>query len=98
MRQGILHTEIFGSVACFMPVLTSKKLAALLNCRVAFFISKNLHRESLGILPKLIILSLNQRRTIELVITTESACNDLTVLSCDLNNDLRVVCGRNNLC
>jgi hypothetical protein len=51
------------------------------------------YRESFRILPKLIISSLNQRLTIELFKTTERTCNELTVLSCDLNIILKVVSG-----
>lgn len=43
------------------------------------------HRQLITILPLLIISSIKQKLTIQLFKTTESTCNELTVLSCDLN-------------
>ena len=89
MNKRIINNNSISKAACtchFSPFETKLK-ATLLNCEVAFVISG----ESITILPKLIISNLKQRLTIEPIETTKSACNDLTVLSCDLHNLLKVV-------
>lgn len=91
---NILTNQIDGFSTCarfelsdFFQLNIHKHLSVIGE---VFFIVRN-YRESLGILPNLITSRLNQRRTIEPIETTKSACNDLTVLSCDLHNLLKVV-------
>jgi len=51
------------------------------------------YRELKTILPNLILSRFKQKLPIELFKTTERACNEFTVLSCDLNILLKVVSG-----
>lgn len=78
---NIIQISKGGQFATTSYPFEQNKKAELLNCSSAFYV----HRESITILPKLIISSLKQRLTIQPTDYNESACDDLTVLSCDLH-------------
>jgi len=92
MNKEKKHIEIFGRVVICAPVLTSETNIKVnfVKLRLAFVVS---NRELTSILLNLIKSRLNQKLMIELFKTTERACNESTVLSCDLNTILKVVSG-----
>jgi hypothetical protein len=91
MNKIHLHKNIVSSRVCSSSLCDLENIikANLLNRRLAFVV----HRELKTILPFLILSRKKQKLLIEPTEYNDSACNDLTVLSCDLHNLFEVVRG-----